>query len=331
MRGVMTGAQVREPAPRFAYRALMLEIRSDRVRATIVPELGAGLGGLWFQSASRSTPILRPAPVDAQWFNDLACYLLAPWPNRIASGRFTWEGAEVRIPPDWPDGTAIHGLVKDKPWEVVAHEAHMARLRIAVSDSAWPWSFTCEAAYGLYAPGNAGPAATFLNSLALRNTSDRPMPCGIGFHPFFAKAAEQSDVMLLARDLRRYPLEAVMPTGPAAEDDLCRELGRGMRLQDQELDEVFQGSCRGAQVMWPRLGISARLDCSANLGYTVLYNAARSAPPRQAEGFCLEPVSMVNNGLNLAASGWTDTGVTILEPGGALEGWWSLQVVQYNR
>ena len=39
--------------------------------------------------------------------------VLAPWPNRLADGRYEWEGEQHRLPLTEPGaGNAIHGLVR---------------------------------------------------------------------------------------------------------------------------------------------------------------------------------------------------------------------------
>jgi galactose mutarotase-like enzyme len=40
--------------------------------------------------------------------------------------------------------------------------------------------------------------------------------------------------------------------------------------------------------------------------------------------FCLEPVTMVNNGFNLREAGWPGTGVVDVDPGRTFEGAWSV-------
>src|SRR5688572_6976849 len=123
-------------------------LESERLRATVLPELGAGLGGLWYRARGGVwEPILRPAPAGATWFNDLACYLLAPWPNRIEGAKFRWRGREIALKPDWPDGTAIHGLVKEMPWRIEESSESAVALTAQSGLPSWPWKFACRVRY----------------------------------------------------------------------------------------------------------------------------------------------------------------------------------------
>jgi aldose 1-epimerase len=301
--------------------AVVLENRFLRARA--LPALGAGLAELSWRRAVEWEPILRPAPAGVTWFNDLACYLLAPWPNRIKEGCFLWQGRDIRLARDWPDGTAIHGLVKQANWTVDRRSDSEVRLNVRVTPEAWPWEFECSVAYSLN-------GASFRSELQLRNLSGRaegPMPCGIGFHPFFARRVGQT-VRVRAPVRRRYALERQLPVGPPEDDELTRSLRQGRTLGDEFLDDVFEGSPDGTAVEWLPSGLRATVRCSESLGHTVIYSRGRDESGGMPTSFCLEPVSMVNNGFRLSAQGWDGTGVRELGPGESLSGWWSVEVAE---
>ena len=68
--------------------------------------------------------------------------VLAPWPNRLGDGRYSFEGRDAQAALDEPDRhNAIHGLVRWLPWQVVSraqnvlvarmHPASPARLPVA--------------------------------------------------------------------------------------------------------------------------------------------------------------------------------------------------------
>ena len=46
--------------------------------------------------------------------------MLAPWPNRLGDGRYSFEGVEAQAPlNELPANNAIHGLVRWMPWRMV--------------------------------------------------------------------------------------------------------------------------------------------------------------------------------------------------------------------
>ena len=62
--------------------------------------------------------------------------VLAPWPNRLGNGRYTFEGQAERVPLNEPErANAIHGLVRWLQWTPVAqsdrHGAAALRARTA--------------------------------------------------------------------------------------------------------------------------------------------------------------------------------------------------------
>lgn len=283
-------------------------IENQRLRLRILREIGAGAlefslrapGGAW-------QPIWRPAPESPSHFNDLACYLLAPWSNRIAAARFPFAGRELRLRPDWPDGTAIHGVVKDRTWTILDRSPVSARLAFESrrhADLNWPWVFDATARYEL-------DEQSLEVELAITNRSDSPMPAGLGFHPFYMRRLwdDRDEVAIRASLPGRYPAAGMIPTAPARADEVTRHLAAGLPLKPLDLDDVFAGFDPATTITWPASGIRASFTVSPNLNHTVIYS-----PPAQPH-FCLEPVSMVNDGFNLLAHGQPGTGVTILAPG----------------
>lgn len=289
-----------------------MEIVRGGMRVGIEPRLGAGLTGLWW----RDRALLRPATTGVAWFNDLSCYLLAPWSNRIAGGGFAWRGARHRVTPDWPDGTAIHGLVKDRAWSVERASAGAAVLSCRVEPGELAWGFLVRVQY------EVGEDA-LRTVLEVRNEggSADPMPVGAGFHPFWLRSLDggSDEAEMRIGGLRRYPCEGMIPTGAAAEDEVCRSLAAEMPVGAVTLDDVFAGSAHGAEILWRRSGVRVRYRCSDELGHTVVFTG-------MAGSFCLEPVTMVNDGFNLASRGEEGTGVRGLGRGESLRVEWTIEV-----
>jgi aldose 1-epimerase len=100
------------------------QIGAGRYRATVT-ELGAGLRELLFGDQ----------PVIAGYEPDElppggAGQLLAPWPNRIDGGRYTFGGTEYQLALTEPAaGNAIHGLTRRPGWTLIRHDADAVLLR----------------------------------------------------------------------------------------------------------------------------------------------------------------------------------------------------------
>lgn len=56
---------------------------------------------------------------------------VAPWPNRVADGRYRFAGIEQRLPVNETDrGHALHGFSVDREWTVFEDSATRAVLRL---------------------------------------------------------------------------------------------------------------------------------------------------------------------------------------------------------
>ncbi|MBW9210068.1 galactose mutarotase [Mumia sp. zg.B21] len=105
--------------------------------------------------------------------------VLAPWPNRLEDGVYTFEGVTYEVPINEPEAaTALHGLVHDIAWTVAAATPESVRLTVEVPRSAgFPFTVRLDLDYVLSSGG--------LNvALTATNAGDAAAPYGCGFHPY---------------------------------------------------------------------------------------------------------------------------------------------------
>ena len=138
-------------------------------------------------------------------------------------------------------------------------------------------------------------------SLVLRNTDHRPMPAGLGIHPYFCKSA---GTRLQATHRGRWTGNDV-----AADE---RFLLPG-ELPEAGIDDCFVGWTGFAYLTELNEGMQISIQSSEVARALVVYSPARS------DFVCVEPVSNVNDGINAFARGVPDTGVRVLEPGMSME------------
>lgn len=294
-------------------------IANDTLELAVVPEAGASIAGLAARVRGARVPILRPTPDDAiASLNSslFACFALVPWSNRLADARFSFAGRTHQLRANTPEGYAIHGDVRKRPWHVTAHTATSLELAFASRDFAdvnFPFPFEVLLRYAL-------DGATFAATIALTSRADEPMPAGMGFHPYYRRALldDTEQVELRATAPRAYrELVPVHPAVPIAAD---QDFSRGRALGDQDFDTCFAGWDGNATITWPGSRVRAHVACDATLDHVILF-----APPGKPF-FALEPVSNANNGFNLAALGDPDAGMRVLAPGETLRGTWRLTI-----
>ena len=281
-------------------RVRAFTIATGSLRATIDPAFGGAIADLRLADGA---PILRPAPPSPAAFTELAMYPLCPWSNRIAGACFSFDGVEHTLRSDWPDGSAIHGVLKDAMLTPLDRSPVSARLVHEHSgDDRWPWAFRVIVRHEV-------DGAALISDLEL-TALDGPMPAGLGFHPHFL--LDDQAWLRCPGLMGRYPATAQIPTGPAQPDEAVEALQQGCFARDlPDLDDCMLGTLDGAIV---RTGAwEVRLACSASLGHAVVFTGASAA---RREFVCLEPVSHATNGLNQPAN-WTP-GIARLERGETL-------------
>jgi aldose 1-epimerase len=235
-------------------------------------------------------------------------YPLIPYSNRIARGRFSFEGAEHQLALNFGDHPhSIHGNAWQKAWRVVAADDPHCRLELLhrpEGDEArgWPFAYRAEQLITL------GPDG-FAVALTIENIDERPMPAGLGLHPFFPK---RPGVHL------RFAADAVYSTGP---DSLPVESipvpaewnYREMRsLGEPRLDNCFTGWDGSADILFEEDRIALCLQADPVFGHLVVY------VPAGRDFFAVEPVSHLNDAIN--RPDMAEHGLKVLQPGERLTG-----------
>jgi len=105
--------------------------------------------------------------------------LLAPWPNRIAQGRYEFQGSKYQLDIRDGLGNAMHGLVDETTFEVIETRAGFLKLATKVdATSGYPWSLLVEATFEL-------TADELVVGYFVTNVGSGNAPVGIGTHPYF--------------------------------------------------------------------------------------------------------------------------------------------------
>lgn len=106
--------------------------------------------------------------------------VLAPWPNRIRDGRWSWRGRSHQLPITEPrTGSALHGLVSDVLWQPDSVAPDAVTLGVGIEPTAgYPFPLRLSVTWSLSEDG--------LNCrLGALNTGTEAAPFGVATHPFF--------------------------------------------------------------------------------------------------------------------------------------------------
>lgn len=274
--------------------AAPLVLEGDDLEVVLLPEHGARLHRI----RAFGVDLLRtPDEVEAHETDPFfwGAYVMAPWCNRIAPGPVRVAGRTVDLAPNFPDGTAIHGLVATRPWRLGGD----GTLRVVGDGEGWPWAFEVSVL-----PRVEARTLTLLYTLA--NRSDAPMPAGLGLHPWFRRPLE---IRVPAREV--YASNSGSPAVPEPVNDTS-DL-RSAVAPPPGLDVTFAAiEPPVIGLAWPELGIRATLE-AAIAGDTLV---AVATPP-DIGAIAVEPQTHGPDGLRRLLNGERDP-LRLLEPGAAM-------------
>ena len=118
--------------------------------------------------------------------------VLAPWPNRIRDGRWSWRGRGHQLPVTEPGtGSALHGLASDVWWQPESVSADAVTLGVAIVPAAgYPFPVRLSVTWSLSDDGLSC-------RLGALNTGAEAAPFGVATHPFFQLPGARVDDLLL--------------------------------------------------------------------------------------------------------------------------------------
>ena len=262
----------------------------------VVTEVGGGLRALEHRGRPLVRPY-RPGEVRPRFRGSL----LAPWPNRIADGRYRFGGREHQLPLTEPErGNALHGLVcwerfdvrRIDPTTVVATHALVPR-------PGYPFRLVVEATYAL---GDAGLTTT----VVARNDGDDPLPWGTAGHPYLVAGdgrgpVDRWELHAPATRVLEVDPDRLLPadppvTSPVAGGDLDFTTAR--LVGATALDHAFTGIVAGAdglarvRLVDPATGTGSQITWDpASLPWLQLHTADVPAPEVSRAGLAVEPMT----------------------------------------
>lgn len=244
--------------------------------------------------------------------------LLAPWPNRVAGGGWTWEGEGLLLPVnEHALGTALHGLVAFARFQLVAADERSARVRYDLAPSpGYPFRLRVEASYALADDG-------LRCTLEAEATGDCRTPVGLGVHPYLRCRGAVDDVVLTLPASRLVQgdeqwAERSRPPVAGTEDDFRS----GRPVGDREIDACWTDLSRvggrvRCAVRFPD-GDQVEVWGGATTRYLVVFTAHTLPGDLRRASIAVEPNTAPANAFR------SGTDLDVLEPGERLVLDWGL-------
>lgn len=226
---------------------------------------------------------------------------LIPWPNRLADGRYTWDGQEHQLGLTEPDKhNAIHGLLRWRNWSALDRAGDRVRVGTVLHPTdTWPFALDVWVEYRL---GDDGLTV----ETRARNIGDVACPYACGQHPYLSPGPEAKvdDCSLEFKAATRIDTdsERQLPTGTEPVAGTGYDFRTARRIGPLEIDDAFVDLERDAdgracvRLACPD-GRTVEMWSDEAYPVTQLYTAHTLAPERQRRGLAAEPMSAPPNAL----------------------------------
>jgi aldose 1-epimerase len=162
---------------------------------------------------------------------------LSPFPCRIRDGKYRFEGKTYTFSRLFGDGTAIHGLLYDKPFPVLeeATSEHSGTVVLEHSyrkeDPGYPFDYDCQVRYMLHTDSMLEVVT------AVTNVDQNVIPIADGWHPYFCLGGKIDDWRLQFHSEALVEFDRqLIPTGRLVQYDI---FGAGRPIGDTCLDNCF--------------------------------------------------------------------------------------------
>ena len=246
--------------------------------------------------------------------------VIAPWPNRIVNGTYTFAGRTQQLPLNEPDrGHALHGLVHWVRWTVT--EAAPDRVQLKhhlVPQDGYPFPLHLSIDYHL---GKQG----LTTRLTATNTGDEPAPYGCCPHPYLTAGPGPVDdwTLHLPADLRLEVDQRLAPTGTTPVRQVDCDFRSGAVIGTRRIDHAFTGLHRDTTgtttvTVQDPAGAGVAMSFGGWAPWVQIHTADRPEPQWNRIGLAVEPMSCPPDAFN------SQDDLIVLKPGATHTADWTI-------
>jgi aldose 1-epimerase len=282
---------------------------STGIQVRILPAFGALLHEYSIPAGNRRIQVINSynnlTDIHENFSTSYKSAKLSPFVCRISEGKYTFEETSYEFNKKFKDGSAIHGILFDRPFTVLNKTIEEDEASVTLGyhykkeDPAYPFDYVVTVRYILKKGGRL-----YLNTDVI-NPSPQPIPVADGWHPYFSLEGRVNDWLLSIRSRKNLAFdEKLIPLGHTIEVD---KFYSPRRIGNEFFDHCFllePDLTRPAAVLEnPDNGLRLSFFPDSNYPYLQIYT------PDDRQSIAIENLSSApdsfNNGL----------GLTILEPG----------------
>lgn len=263
----------------------LINLKNKNYSCSILADYGAALNSYQFNGKEFVQGYQNITETQTQKYKGV---ILAPFPNRIANAKFSFEGNDFELPINRPkEGLALHGFLYNQPFEILQHEEKFIVLQYNYTNtfSAFPFLFTLIVAYELLDSGE------LKIKTVVKNTGEKIMPFGVGWHPYFVidDSIDTMCLKMLACD--KMELKNNIPTEKL---ECFLTENKSLNLKEYHFDDCFVFN--QPEIKFQLVGQKYQLNINAksanNYPYFQIYT------PKTRDSIAIEPMSCAPNAFN---------------------------------
>lgn len=250
---------------------------------------------------------------------------LAPWPNRVVDGRYSFDGADHVLAHTEPArGHALHGLAGWLDYQAVDKGAsHVTLAAVVEPQTGYPWRVVVTTTYAL------GPGGLTQTVRAV-NESAGPAPFGTGPHPYLVAGLGTVDdwtLELPAREVLDVTPDRLVPTGlRAVAGDAGFDFVTPRPMGAVEIDHAYTGLIRDedgiAEVrLTDAAGFGVAMTWDERCAWVQVHTADVPGTAVHRIGLAVEPMTCPPDAFN------SGTDLIVLDPGGSAEASWTIRAL----
>lgn len=295
-------------------------IRHGDHAATVV-EVGGGVR----EYSVGDRAVLDPYPLDSMCDGAHGAVLI-PWPNRLADGRYNFDGTDYQVALTEPEkSNAIHGFLRWRSWDAAEHSASRVMMTTVLHPLAgYPFHLMVSVGYEL---DDAGLTVT----TTATNVGISALPYGCGQHPYLSPGTGVIDDCLLelgaaTRIVTDNERQLPTRTEPIAGSQF--DFATPRLIEELQLDDPFTDLTRDDGRAVVRLtgadGNRVEMWVDENFPLLELYTGDTLTADRRRRGLGAEPMTCPPNVFQ------TGDGLVRLEPGASLTTRWGVTLVPHG-
>ena len=248
---------------------------------------------------------------------------LIPWPNRLAGGRYEFDGKTYQVPLTEPDKlNALHGFARWLTWSVDEHRSAYAVLALDMYPRpGYPFPLRLRIEYSLRESG-VSVATTTINAGRSR------APYANGFHPYLSVGTPSIDECTLElRAATVYEMdERQIPIRTRSVEGTTYDFRKPRAIGPQQLDSAFTDLAHDAdgkarvRLRGPAGSRSVTLWMDETYRHVMAFTGdTLSDPARRRRALAVEPMTAAPNAFQ------TGDGLRVLAPAEAFRCEWGLE------